>query len=457
MCRLVVFGPKSQIEVAVPVGVLIADLLPALLSHLDPGLADAGLAHGGWVLQRMGDPPLDEEGTVASQGLRDGDAVHLRPRSDQIPPVAFDDVADGVATGMRGRSAVWRPAMLRWAALGAAGVTLVVALWCLAMPGPPLARAMSASILAVLLLGAAFALTRAAGEWTFGLLTAAGGTAAAALAGLIAPDTGRPAQGLVLASPELLTASVAATVAALLGAMLVGRSGPLFAALVAAASASAVGAGLCMFAGLTATQGAATVAVVVTVLTVTLPSMALRLAGMQADPLPTQPEHLQEDIDPAPSEALLARTTTADGYLTALHTGLGVTVAVSLTILATESGWVARSLVLLVALVRLLIMRPMINAWHRLALAAPAVLGLAVATLSAATHTEAMRRLIIATLLAPLVVTALVLGTRRLSDRRPMPVWGRIGDITQTIATIAMLPVLLALLGVYAVFRAIGG
>src|SRR4029450_2274477 len=84
MCRLVIRGPGRQIEVAVPVGVVVADLLPALLHHLGENLADTGLAHRGWVLQRLGGPPLDEDSSVANLGLRDGEAVYLRPRSDQI-------------------------------------------------------------------------------------------------------------------------------------------------------------------------------------------------------------------------------------------------------------------------------------------------------------------------------------------------------------------------------------
>src|ERR1700754_2536223 len=58
MCRLVVNGPGRQVEVSVPMNVLVADLLPALFHHLGDNLADAGLAHSGWVLQRLGGPAL---------------------------------------------------------------------------------------------------------------------------------------------------------------------------------------------------------------------------------------------------------------------------------------------------------------------------------------------------------------------------------------------------------------
>ncbi|MFD0785306.1 type VII secretion integral membrane protein EccD, partial [Micromonospora azadirachtae] len=136
MCRLVVSGPGRQIEVAVPANVLVADLLPALLHHLGDNLADAGLAHGGWVLQRLAGPPLDEESTVALLGLQDGETVYLRPRADQLPPVDFDDLADGIATGVRTRSGLWRPEMIRWVALGAFVLLSGLGAVTLALPGP---------------------------------------------------------------------------------------------------------------------------------------------------------------------------------------------------------------------------------------------------------------------------------------------------------------------------------
>ena len=159
MCRLTVCGPDRQIEVAVPAPVLVADLLPALLHHLGDNLADTGLLHGGWVLQRLGSPAFDEDSTIAALGLRDGDTVHLRARSEQIPPVDFDDLIDGVATGVSTRAGRWRPEMARWAAFGLNVGLLATGLAVLAMPGPPPARALIAACLTLACLAAAFALT----------------------------------------------------------------------------------------------------------------------------------------------------------------------------------------------------------------------------------------------------------------------------------------------------------
>ena len=132
LCRLTICGPSRTVELAVPVHVPLIDLLPALLGHLGENLADTGLEHEGWVLQRLGDPPMREELSVAALGLRDGDLVHLRPRSDQLPQMDFDDLIDGIAVGISRRHDRWRPEMSRRLLAGLLGGSLAVGLALLA-------------------------------------------------------------------------------------------------------------------------------------------------------------------------------------------------------------------------------------------------------------------------------------------------------------------------------------
>jgi len=457
LCRLVVHGPEQRISVAVPTQVLVTDLLPALLHHLDEKLSDTGLEHGGWVLQRLGGPALDETSTVAGLGLRDGEAVYLRPRSDQIPPVHFDDLADGIATGMRQRSGAWRPEMIRWSALGLLAVILASGLGVLSLPGPPQARLLSAAAVAVVSLAGAFALTRAGGDRAFGLVAALAGIGYAATAGLIAPQFTQAEAALVLGAPQAFAGAVAALVTAVLAAVLVGWARPLFAAIVAGAALIVVGAGIAPLAKISGTAVAAVITVLATVLTVAVPITAFRLARIRLAPLPTQPEHLQEDIDPEPSEGLLAQAAVADQYMTALYTGIAVACAGAVLITLGNPGWAALTLVALVAVTRLLALRPMTSAWHRLALAVPAVLGLAGLVLAGAAAAPPVWRWILPPVVLPLAGLLLFAAARGLPDRRVSPWWGRIGDVTQLVATVATLPVLLDLLGAYAAARALGG
>ncbi|GLY93153.1 type VII secretion integral membrane protein EccD [Actinoplanes sp. NBRC 103695] len=456
MCRLVVCGPDRQLEIAVPPPVVVADLMPVLLRQLGDGLADTGLGHGGWVLQRLGGVPLDEDATVGSAGLTDGTVLHLRPRADQIPPVHFDDLADGLATGVLHRPGAWRPEMTHWAAAGGTAVALGTGVLVLAATGPALPRAIVAGVLALLLTGAGAIFTRSFGDRLFGLVAAAGGLAFGGLAGLIAPE-GLATAPLRFDSPQVFTAAVILAVLGLGGGVLVGRAGPAAAAVVIAGVLTALGAGLTAFAGLAASDSAAIVAVVVTVVTAAVPVTAFRLARIRLNPLPTKPEELQEDIDPEPSEPLMRRAAVADGYMTGLHLGLAAVAIAALLILAPGGGWAEYTLVGLVALVRLLAARPMTSGWHRLAVTAPAIAGLVAAAVTALAEAPAVVRLPVAAGSVALLVLLFYLVARHLPEQRLMPIWGRIGDITQLLGTVAMLPILAAVTDLYGFARAIGG
>lgn len=451
MCRLVVCGPDRQIELAVPTGVLVADLLPALLHHLGEELADTGLPHGGWVLQRLGQPPLDEDASVADLDLRDGEVVHVRPRADQIPPIAFDDLIDGVATGIRSRAGLWRPEMAGWAARGALAVLLGLGVVTVALPGPALPRTVAAGAAALGCLLAAFAAARAAGERSAGLIAAVAGIAFATLAGVLAPGGTLTAGG-----PQLLAGAVVGAAAACLAMGALGWNGPLFTGVLAAALLTAIGGAAATFLPLDAGEAGAIVAVTATIAVVGVPMAAFRLARQRLTPLPTDPEHLQQEIDPEPSAGVLAGAAATDTFMTALYAGLAVPAAAALALLALRDGWAGATLVALIALVRLLSARAMTSAWHRLAQAVPALAGPAVL----AGHTLAglapgTRLLLLAAL--PVAGFLLVLAGRVLPGRRLMPYWARIGDLVQTAATLALLPMLLAVLDVYAYARALGG
>src|SRR5690349_17188152 len=85
LCRLTIYGPRRTTEVAVPAHLPLVDLQPELLRLAGPGVAQQGITSNGWVLQRLGEAPLDELLSPAELNLRDGSALHLRPRDAQLP------------------------------------------------------------------------------------------------------------------------------------------------------------------------------------------------------------------------------------------------------------------------------------------------------------------------------------------------------------------------------------
>jgi type VII secretion integral membrane protein EccD len=292
---------------------------------------------------------------------------------------------------------------------------------------------------------------------SFGVAFAVGATGFAGLAGLLVADTSLIENtGFALAAPQTFAGAVAVLATATVGLVLVAWARPFFTAALVVSHISVAGIALVTFVPLTVVQAAAVVVVMSTMAGTTVPLLAFRLAGLHLAPLPTAPEHLQEDLDPVPSEDVLARTAAADRYMTALYAGLSIPTGVALVLVGTAGGWAPPTLVVLAALARMLAARPMTSGWHRLAMIVPAVAGLVGATLHAAADNPQLRVFVPAALV-PIACAVLVAVARFMLGRRLMPYWGRIGDLLQTASAVAMLPVLLAVLDVYDYAQALGG
>jgi type VII secretion integral membrane protein EccD len=457
LCRLTVCGPARSVELAVPVHVPLIDLLPALVGHLGDGLADAGLEHGGWVLQRLGDPPLREDQSVAVLGLHDGDVVHLRPRADQLPPLDFDDLIDGVAAGIAGRSDRWRPEMSRRLLTGLLAVPLAAGLIVLA-GRPGLLSDVVAAVLAVVLLALTGAASRALAD-----LPAAGvlGAAAIGYAGLAAAELPLLRGGHLLATaaavrPALLAATAAMTGAATAVTLLRGGRHPALVATILAGCLMTVGGVLAAVARLDAVSVAGVLVALIMPLGGWVPVLAFRLTGMRLDPTPSSPDELQADLDPVPSKFVLDRTRRADRYMTALYTGLAVVVTGCLTVLGLSTGWAARVAAIDVIVLMLLHSRVLVAARHRLAAVIPASVGAAVLVCAAGLRADAHDWL---ALLAGLVAVAglLLAGERSLPGHKLLPHWGRAGDLLQTLTAVALIPAVLWLIDLYGFARAVRG
>ncbi len=452
LCRLVIHGPSSRVELAVPAYVPLADLLPVFLTHLGGELATSGLAHGGWVLQRLGEPPLEEDLGIAALGLCDGDAVHLRPRADQLPPVDFDDLVDGVAAATAERGGAWAAEHTRLAVLVLAGLAMAVGLAMIPGVGPAVRAALVAGAAAAALLLGGTAAAHAAGDGTLGALLAAGGLGCAGLAGLaLAAGTGPvPSGPALLTAPGLLLAGMAVAVAAALACWLVGSARPAWVATAGAAALAGGGGALAALAGIGAVGAAAVVLTATLALGVAVPGAAARMAGLRIAPLPATAAEFQQDIDPEPSRELQRRAGRADAYVSALYLGAAAVCTGCLLVLGRTPGWAAPALAGTAALLLLLHTRELRGAWHRLATLVPGVAG-TVAVLWSATAAPAQRQLALAGLAVAVAVLACL--ARMLPGRRVLPHWGRLADLLHTAAAIAVVPLLLAVLDVYALVR----
>ncbi|MFB9909050.1 type VII secretion integral membrane protein EccD [Allokutzneria oryzae] len=445
LCRLTVATPNGSADLAVPVGVPVALLLPTLVRHADPELAH----RGPWVLQRLGEPPLDENDTPAGLGLRDGDVVHLRPSELAMPAMDFDDVVDGVGAAIRDRPDQWLPGMTRVLFLGLAGIALLAALAGLLVPGPSALRAVLAGVVALLLVVGGTVCSRALGDGRTGVVLGVAALPFAALAAALVFGSGH-------IGPTVLLAGSAATLAAALAWVGVGTAVPVFLGATTATGCAALAGLLLVWPGLSGAQAAAAVATVAFAVSIRTPNLAARMVRLRLPQLPTSAQDLDEDIEPVGERAVLDGAALADRYVSALFVAAGAVCTASFAVLVTEPAWAPRCLVAVLCAALLLRSRVLVSAWQRLAAVLPGVLGLALLLVALVAVSGLVWRVVL--LVGAVVVAGLfVAGARRLPGRRLLPIWGRAADLSETVLTIAVVPLALTVLNVFALVRSLAG
>jgi type VII secretion integral membrane protein EccD len=446
LCRLTVRAPERTFEIAVPTGVPLTEMLPALVSYAGDDLDEAGLEHDGWVVQRLGAEPLDEDATVAALGLLDGEVLYLRPRREQLPPVHFDDLTDGVSTTLRERPDSWRPEYSRRMMIGGSLLAFGVGLVILLRGGPAPERAAASAIVAVLALLGAVIFARAVGD-------VAGGAAlgVAAVPYLAAAAALLPA-GHVPAGERLLVASTAGGAAAALALAGAGVMAPLMLGLILLAVLGAIDGALMMAAGVTLAGAAGVTIGLVVIFGAFVPGIAFRLSGLRLPPLPSDVTELQEEIDPHPGREVIARTRVADHYMTALYGASGLASVVALTGLARTPRWPEIALGGVLSGLFLLHGRGLVGGWQRVSVILPGAYGAVACLLAGTWHASPLTRGIVVCATV-MIAAALMVGARTMPGNRRLPHWGRAADLAQSFAAVALIPLILQVAGVYHLMR----
>jgi type VII secretion integral membrane protein EccD len=463
VCRVVLVAPHRTLELALPHGVPLADLLPVLVQRVTlpsvpdrPGRARRGkgrrlTGEGDWVLQRLGGVPLEEELTPAALQIRDGETLYLRPRDRQLPPAHFDDLIDGLASGIRTRADRWRHSMTRGMFLVFSAFTLGV-LFLVLLDEGFLGRGRVAGALAAMLVIGAMLCSRGLGDSWAGLTLGLAAVPFAALAGWLVPA--RP-QGVVWLPASVLCAAVAASLAAMLCLLIVGDHRAVFLAVWLTAVAAASG-GLLAVLGLLAAQAAGAVVTLLIIASVFAPAISFRLARLRLPQLPTGAEDLAVDIEPYPASQLMSGARAADTYLTALSLAVGVTCGVGTVIMVRGGNTIALWMIAAISLVLMVRSRGLTSAWQRGSALLPAVLAPAALVVRLGSHADLQGRLTAVGGLFALA-GAMVAGSRTMPGKRLVPYWGRLVDIFEYVFAVALVVLLLGLLGVYQWTRALSG
>jgi type VII secretion integral membrane protein EccD len=454
-CRLTIISSTSRVDLAVPVQLTVGELLVVVVSGLGREVADQGAAEGGWVLQRAGEPALNPAASLAVSQVRDGDVLHLRTRATRLPEIAFDDVLDAVATGVLTRTARWQPVHTARAASFFAGALLAYGLGVLLLIGPDWTLpAATAGGGALLLLAAAVAAAR--GYRRRGpALTAAGfaiayGTACGATA------LGDHHRVWAFGAPQILVGACAAAFAAtvLLITLADGVAGLV--AVIVVGLLTAVGTAIASGTDLTGPATAAIVATAALAISPVLPMLSFRLSRLPLPPIPTDAADLRRDTTSVRSEQILGQAVRADQFLSGLVGGAALSIAGAALLIAGH-GPSEYALAITLGVICLLRARLFTGRTQRTQLLVSGGLALLAAAVGGVLDAHGNARVL--AYVVPAAVLALVLVGLAivLPGRRYTPPWARAADVVESLLVLSVIPLALAVMGVYGAIRHAAG
>jgi len=452
MSRVTIVAPQTRVDLALPSDVPLADLLPTVLRYAGDGLADDPAGRDGWVLSRMGGPPLDADRSPVQLEVRDGEMLYLRPRGSEFTEPIFDDVVDAVATATQNRAGRWRPASTRRFGLTIGVITLTLGAVMALFAGPPqLPGALVALGTAAVLLLVATVLSRAVGDSRTGVVFAIVALGYAGVGGLLvfAGERGLTA----LAAPHVLIAGTVMLIGSAVATAGVADAVAVFLGTSVAALGLCVGALICLIWGATP---AAAAAIVVTLAFATLPAMPMlsyRLAGLPIPSVPSDPEELKTDTEMVAGRHVLALSERADEFLGGMLGALAVIGTVASVALSLTGGKPGMALSAVLGLLMLARARWFISRRQRLPLLIAGVIALGVDGIGAFLAAGQLLRLTVgvgaALAVAAITIAYAVVG----STRRASPMWGRTLDIFETILILAVIPLAVWVSGLYSWIR----
>jgi type VII secretion integral membrane protein EccD len=460
LARVTIAASGRRVDVTLPEHVPVAELLPSLARHAGADLADAGEAHGGWVLRRSTGEEVAGGLSLAAQRVQDGEVLHLVPWRAEWPEPDYDDLVEAIARGVRRHGAAWSRAATRHNALAVTCLVLTAGLAdvirSLSEPGQP---GLAALVVAAVLALAAVVLSRVVSDAVAGAVVAACALPYAFVGALVMPA--RAAAGPHgLAAPHLLLGSVTLVLFGLVGYVGVGALARIFVAAIYVGVLGMLAAALGYASSLSADDIAAVTVTASVGSTPALPLLAARLGRLPFPVLPQRPEELLQDRPGPPWADVFAAAARTGEVLTGLLWGTAAWSAVTVGILVSTrqaAAWALACVVTAAVLVRARLYptsRQRVPILAGGVLAAMIVLGFSLVRLPPD---------LLPVHLAALVVAAgAVLAAGLVSSvRPPTPFAGRVTDIADALLVAAFVPLVCAVVGVYGyvqgLLAAVGG
>lgn len=463
LARVTIISPNRRVDLALPGSVTLGELMPSIVRFAGFEASNATDAVHTWILQRFGEDPLDPQVKVNKLSISDGETLHLRQRENAMPDAAFDDVIDAVATTTSQRPS-WLPKHSQRFALA---LMLLAVLWLplmfLTQPLEPATMTLLGDLLTptgehvlwgaiaagVLSFGAAIAaisVSRAAGEYRVASALAWGSVGLAFLSGYgLLPQGAAVPLRVTVGAALVLVAAAALSIAARVSVM------PLFTAAMTALLMVLVGSVMTVWPEHVLTVCVVSLAVLMA-LGAALPTWSYQLAQIALPSLPPDAEAMLADETPVQSD-IVSRALLADRLLAAflLATSLAA-LFVSLPVLLTRELW-ELLLVIAVGLAMVLRASGFVGLQQRLALLGTGSLMLLLAVGVGLSRYSLVVQVVAGFALTVLLVLVLSYYATAVYNKIPSPVWGRVGDVLEWVSILAIVPLLLAVLDMYARFR----
>ena len=435
LVRVTVASGTRRVDLVLPGAIPVAELVPELARSV--GLLDSGAVYGGYRVVTADGRPLADDTGLTLQGVEDGGVLTVTAGIDDQPPRVYDDVVEAMTDVVEHDLKPWQPASGRRTALSAAGLLMALGAVALLIQRDSLLAAAAAVTVAVTLVAGAIVLSRVQDEAEAAIAVAWMGAGYATVAGLmLAPDGDLFGDPMASAGGGALSAGLVCLVG-------LGRGRTLVIPPVV------VGA-IFLAAGLLLRVGDFDAAVVLTVVLALVvmvgsifPWLALGITGTTVDQLfvPADITADPDDIDP---DQVSADARLAHEILIAISGTVGL-LLVLIAPLAVSLGLSGTFLAPVACLVVMLRTRQYRTGSEVLVGLVSGILGLATVAVSLMVMHPDWRPATAVTLAA----TGAVLLAVTLLPSTPSVRRGRFGDVVESVALLALLPLLVLATGLF--------
>ena len=435
LVRVTVTSGTRRVDLVLPASVPVAELVPELARSV--GLLDAATVYGGYRVITQDGRPLAGDAGLTMQGVQDGGLLTVAAGVDDTPPRVYDDVVEAMADAVERDLKPWEPAAGRRTALTAAMLLLALGAFALYLQrGSDVAAAASVIIAALLVVGAVV-LSHAQREREASICLAWMGAVYAAVAGrMLVPDGDLFGYPVAAAGAGAMLAGMVCVVGLRAGRALVIPAivvGSIFAAVGLVMTRTTVDAAAVF----------TTVLVLVVVVGSVLPWLALGATGTNVEQLYS---HADITREPTPIDPLLVREDAMVGHEILLAVSATVGALLVLTApLAVTLGLPGTLIAVASSAVVMLRTRQYRTGSEVMVGLASGILGLlttAGAVLVVHPDWRATVAVVLAATGALLLAGTFVPGSA--SVRR-----GRLADVAEVTALVALVPLLVLAVGVY--------